>query len=281
MVAIGDSMQLRREDILDFPADTIKLILDMQKDGWRAQRSSKNHVMLLAPDGETRLGASRNPSSAKYLSEDLRRYNKAQGKEEVVPVKVKTVIQKHSCPRPGCPKAFATEEALNVHIDVEHEGMIKCPDCNKTFFRASALGRHRQAIHGYVSPNRAKRLEQEAKRKEKDEEIEHSEHMVGIAEVMGNSSRAGLPPYEGDLVETRTEGLLTRPHVDIKRVDPESVSIYIEPDPQDVEHISFIDDRDSWTLDLEDILDMDIRTLARVLGAAGLKLELRTWKGEG
>lgn len=34
-----------------------------------------------------------------------------------------------------------------------------CPDCDRTFTRAQALGAHRYQAHGYVSPTRAERAE--------------------------------------------------------------------------------------------------------------------------
>lgn len=53
---VGEALKVTRDDIQDFPGDTISIIMDLQKEGWRAQRSNRNHVMLLAPDGVTKHG---------------------------------------------------------------------------------------------------------------------------------------------------------------------------------------------------------------------------------
>src|SRR6187402_2748032 len=167
MVAVGDLIKVTRDDIQDFPGDTIKLVLEMQKDGWRAQRSNRNHIMLFGPDGETRLSASRNADSARYLAEDLRKYNKANGKEEKV-VKVRTVSQKFPCIKEDCNRTFNSAENLTLHVGLDHDGLIKCPDCNELAKDAKTLGRHRGIKHGYVSPRYAKRKAAEAKREKRD-----------------------------------------------------------------------------------------------------------------
>lgn len=163
MVSLGDQVQITRDDILDFSKGTIKLILELQKDkGWRAFRSSKNHVMLLAPDGVTRLGASRNNDATGYLQRAVRKYYEDKG--EVEEAEKVVAAEKFACPRPKCPKFFNTLDNLTIHINVDHEGKVKCPDCIETFEKPHVLGIHRAKAHGYVSPTRARRLELKAER---------------------------------------------------------------------------------------------------------------------
>lgn len=279
MATVGDVLKVSRDDIQDFPGDTIDLILEMQKEGWRAQRSNRNHVMLLAPDGETRFSASRNANSAKYLAEDRRRYNKAQGKEEVVPVKVKRVTQKFPCPRDDCNRFFNSEENLKLHVEVDHEKRIKCPDCVETFAKAAGVGLHRRARHGYVSPGYAARKAKEAKRKS-SEDADQDPNVIAFDEMvsdMDQSVYSGVfKDPEISVVATnlgyKSGDLLPNYHVGEDGV----VTTIIEPKP--LKEIDFLDERDSWTLNLDEVMDMDLRTIVKVLHAAGLKLELRSWK---
>lgn len=301
MAKVGDILKISRADIQDFPGDTINLIMQMQKDGWRAQRSNRNHVMLFGPDGTTRLSASRNADSAKYLGEDLRKYNKANGKEEREPVVVKRVTQKWPCPRPGCPKIFASESKLNAHIGVDHEKLLKCPDCDDTFKDPKTLGRHRGLKHGYVSPRYAARKAQEAKREAKkvlDEVVEtHTNDEpeffpepkleetrnfeTGVAEpwVIGkiNSTGGVISDSHGVYAYGKLNAGVLDSDISLVRKGPDIVggSIYAQPE---VEHVDFLDERDSWTADLEDIYEMTIRDFQTTLKAAGLKMEIRVWK---
>jgi uncharacterized C2H2 Zn-finger protein len=157
---IGDATFVRRADVLDFPARTVELILDLQRSGWRATRTNNNHVTLLAPDGVTRLSASRNSNSWKYVSEEVKRWRAqnpgAEPEPELVPA------QKWPCPR--CNKVFATDEHLSRHIHVDHEHMLDCPDCGRWFLDKRRLNLHRSKEHGYESPTKAARLAAKRKR---------------------------------------------------------------------------------------------------------------------
>lgn len=173
MVSIGENLQLKRGDLLTFPKETVDLILKMQKEGWRGQLNRQGHVKMLAPDMETYVMATSNPNSPTYLRSGYNQYVKKHGGEEVNAVLPKGA-QKWPCARPGCPKVYATEQQLNDHIAVDHEGLLLCPekDCHETFKLPNTLGRHRQVKHGYESPNKARRKKQEAARIKKAAESE-------------------------------------------------------------------------------------------------------------
>ncbi len=167
---VGDLLKVTRDDIQDFPGDTTQLIMDLQKEGWRAQRSNRNHVMLLAPDGVTKYSASRNANSAKYLREDIARYNR--GDKEVIehPEEEEAAVPAHEkfpCPHSDCIKFYASQEKLNVHIAVDHDGWVKCPDCDEVRATTRSLSHHRRSEHGYVSPRYKQRKAQEANREAK------------------------------------------------------------------------------------------------------------------
>jgi uncharacterized C2H2 Zn-finger protein len=165
---LGDTLKVTRNDIQDFPGDTINLIMDLQKEGWRAQRSNRNHVMLLAPDGVSRYSVSRNANSSRYLAEDVRRYNagesRVQMETEPMEDEVVTDTVKFTCPHTDCPRAYGTQEKLNVHIAVDHEGWLKCPDCDEVRQTKRLLSIHRAKKHGYESPRKAQRKNQEEAR---------------------------------------------------------------------------------------------------------------------
>jgi len=348
---LGDTLKVTRDEIIDFPKDTIELILDLQKEGWRAQRSNRNHVMLLAPDGVTRYSASRNVSSAKYLAEDIRRYKAGEERQEPEKEEAEEVAfhEKFPCPQVDCPRSFASQKKVNVHLAVDHEGQLKCPDCDETRENKRKLSIHRTHAHGYVSPRKAQRKAQEARRKaEMQAHMEGSSknHQGEIVETVDEALKSGFAGGADAAREAgKSAGRATQEYVDHVlddldqkmeeagvKFDPRvitqilnerlPVTAYSDTSPvdyivssdgsaldlttriplkataqevvdgivkdvlegklpngykEDNEPLDFIDERDSWTLDLEPILDMDIRTVARVLHAAGLKLEMRSW----
>lgn len=212
-MAIGDALTVTRDDIKDFPPATITMILDMQKQGWRAQRSNRNHVMLLAPDGMTRLSASRNAASSKYLGEELKRYNAK------IPTQVLLTdgpkAPRFPCPRSGCNKVFNSLENLSIHNNVDHEGLFKCPDC-MTFHKDSRrLNMHRARNHGYESPSKAKRLRQEAARKAKPTALALIEDRVDKLKAVAEEVIAEV---EAELSE--------------EIADDEDAFLVIEPEPR-------------------------------------------------
>ena len=237
MAEIGDSTSLRREDINDFPPQTIKLILQVQSKGWRAVRSNRNHVMLLAPDGESRFSASRNSNSWKFLKEDIARYERAHPTVQAVET---VATERWSCPRPECNKVYTSMDQLNAHIQADHEGLVKCPDCVHTAKNQRLLNLHRSKAHGYESPAKAGRLAAEAKRKRKTEQP---------APVV-------LPAPAP--------------------VEPEPVTI---EEPTMAEHnVDLIDERNSWTIDLSKVMGQEVAQLQAQLAIAGLNMEIRVWR---
>ncbi len=302
MVKLGDMLKVTRDDIQDFPGDTIDLILELQKEGWRAQRSNRNHVMLLAPDGVTRYSASRNASSAKYLAEDIARYKKGDTfgsvDEEGVMKRPEQPSKKFPCPQKDCQKFYASQEKLNVHIAVDHSGWLKCPDCDETRADLRRLNIHRTRTHGYVSPRKAQRKQQEANRAARKVEGE-----TPLTPEVVEELRGGPVDLEKSLGEAGKSTGREKPmdSISLENIIPDGSRISLKGVEVDLEkqtrivkrvidremahggytnksEIDFIDERDSWTLNLEPIMDMRIVDVARVLHAAGLNLEMRSWK---
>ena len=254
MAEIGDSTSLRREDINDFPPQTIKLILEQQSKGWRAVRSNRNHVMLLAPDGKSRYSASRNGNSWKFLKEDIARYERAHPTVQAV----KTVAtERWPCPRPECNKVYASMDQLNAHTQTDHEGLVKCPDCVYTAKNQRLLNLPRSRAHGYESPARAGRLAAAAKRKRKAK-IEEAVKL-GVEPQMAEAGFVlGLEPAR---------------QAEIVHRNRETKEVAVKDSN---EHI--IDERNSWPLDLDRIGASTIAGLREQMAVAGLSLEVRVWR---
>lgn len=316
MVAIGDLMKVTRTDIQDFPGDTIDLIIDLQKEGWRAQRSNRNHVMLFAPDGVTKYSASRNASSAKYLREDIARYkrgDKILTEDELKEIMDKEAVhdhdlkpygdegryrcticggntfteadlpasQKFPCPHAGCQKFYTSQVKLNVHIAVDHEGYLKCPDCDEVRINERLLSIHRSRSHGYESPRKAQRKAQEANRAAKKIKGETPLTPEVIEELRGG-------PVDLEKVHTIE---FTQHNVAPQALDPEEVAdqtraqlAVIRGSAQSTEvvrtedDLEFIDSRDSWVINHELLSRKRIRELEEMFGASGLLMEIRVWK---
>lgn len=170
MPSIGEMLELKRADLLSFPKETVDLILEMQKDGWRGHRNAQGHVKMLAPDGETYVMATQNPNSPKYVRSGYRQYKQKHKQEEVNSTLPKTT-QKWPCARHYCPKVYASEEQLNRHIAVDHENKLMCEytNCFEVRDTKQKLSLHMTSAHGYVSPRKAQRKKQEANRKKREE----------------------------------------------------------------------------------------------------------------
>lgn len=317
MVSIGDQLELKRSDLLNFPKDTVDLILEMQKDGWRGHRNSQGHVKMLAPDGKTHVMATSNKNSATYVRSGYNQYKKKHGEKKVNSSSQK-VVQKWPCARPGCPKVYASEQQLSDHIMVDHEKKLLCPDkdCHEVRDTKQKLTIHMTHAHGYVSPRKAQRKKQEANRaalakaKEqaaKDEEqFQREETTAAILEagkfLEGADESTGriidsipvehLVPQEGKTsLKDLARGHMLDEFPEFTATNEQPVFVqYSEGQIQTAEEI-YRHTRNQLnslgklprpqqpqevTLNLDDIMDMDIRTVARVLHAAGMKLTLRS-----
>ena len=321
MVSIADQLLLTRGDLLNFPKDTVDLILEMQKDGWRGHRNSQGHVKMLAPDGKTHVMATSNKNSATYVKSGYNQYKKKHGEKKVNSSSEK-VVQKWPCARPSCPKVYASEQQLSDHIMVDHEKKLLCPDkdCHEVRDTKQKLTIHMTHAHGYVSPRKAQRKKQEANRaalakaKEqaaKDEEqfqkgveitkggLVRNERGFGefqreaeesTGRIMDSIPEDHLVPQEGKTsLKNLVRGHMLDEFPEFTATNEQPVFVqYSEGQIQTAEEI-YRHTRNQLnslgklprpqqpqevTLNLDDIMDMDIRTVARVLHAAGMELTL-------
>lgn len=214
MPSISDQLLMSRGDLTNFPKETVDLILEMQKDGWRGHRNSQGHVKMLAPDGETYVMATQNPRSPHYVRSGYRQYKKKNG-EDVQKEKPKTT-QKWPCPRPQCPKVYGTEEQLSVHISVDHEKLLKCPDCPTVRPTQQKLNIHRTHAHGYESPRKAQRKKQEAARKAKEDVAVAREFLETVVEGIKEDARKDKEEFEEfkDDIEVKRINMADSPKFD-------------------------------------------------------------------
>lgn len=362
MPSIGDSLELTPKDLRNFNKKMTDDILQAQKDGWRGHVNRQGYVSMLAPDGKDTVVISANSNAINQLMLGINRYRRRMGETVTVEEKPKEKVpQKWPCARPGCPKVYASAEQLNVHIQVDHEKRFKCPECNETFKAPNVVGRHRQLKHGYVSPYKAKRKEQEANRAKKklneegkltEEQREAVKEYVGDHPIFGEKNpkeevdAVKLPSPEdiaavmaGGLDEesarailmgteesTGRDGVKFDPSIPFRNLPTEPVmdsmpaeyvtrrnseaslkrtqevvdgvvkdvlegklpngyplveedahgGVNLVKNPSVENNYRLAREPQSVTLDLEQIMDMDIRTVARVLSAAGMKLELKS-----
>lgn len=293
---VGEALKVTRDDIQDFPGDTISIIMDLQKEGWRAQRSNRNHIMLFAPDGSTNYSVSRNKNSAKYLREDIARYNRGDKHPSGMNLEMTdeevalSLTEKFPCPYVDCPKQFISQEKVNVHVAVDHEGYLKCPDCDEVRDNQRKLNIHRAKAHGYESPRKAQRKRQEASRearktldtieqnlKAETEGTHRTEKSVGrdlkyLTEHNPRDTDESIPIKK----DTIAADLLMSEEP--KRESLKGLSIYVGEESNEP---IVLDERESWVLSDSDIQDRRVGTLRQILKAAGLEMEIRVWKTNG
>ena len=243
---------LQRSELSAFKKDVQDALLELSAEGWVGRRGKGSHLYLRSADRETSgVVSPGNKNNVNYLRQ-LRNRAAAPVKEASMPTIGETV--KVPCPRPGCNRVYASLEQLNVHINVDHEGRLKCPDCNETFAKANVLGQHRGLKHGYVSPTYEARKRQERKR------------AAAIVE--------GLAPEIDEVIEA-LEITDTPQNVTLSAETPTLEDV---PTTQSVQPV-FTDERQSWAMDLH-VMEgsTTLSQLHSILQAAGLTYEIRVWR---
>ena len=148
-----EKRRITRSDIKTFDKAATSLILEMGEAGWTGHLTSDGmHVRMYSPDGAIHMTLSRTTYRKESMANgrlEFERWRDAQPKQEK-PVQT----EKWPCPRPDCNKTFVSLEKLSVHTNVDHEGLLKCPDCDYYHRKQSALNLHRANSHGYVSPTK-------------------------------------------------------------------------------------------------------------------------------
>lgn len=316
MPSVGELLQLTRKDMAGFPETSIKYVLELQKKDWKATRSNRSHIAVMSPDGMHRFGLSQKEGGLAYLKRDVRKYYAARGEEENEVVE-KKVTTKFPCPRPECNKVYASLEHLDTHIAIDHEKRVACaePGCRETFKSKQVMGRHRQVKHGYQSPRYKERKAQEARRAQKkaEEEIAESREETADTNAMIDylkadaEAAAGIKPVSIEKVmEFMEQGIKPSQVVETVGTDEfvffnmsdeeiaQKAKEFGIDDPTLIQSLTdrisegycakegneFYDKRESWTLDLQDLLryEYKVEDVVTMMAAAGLGLEIRVWK---
>ena len=200
---IGDRLALTRDDMRAWPGDTQDLIMQVQREGWSAYRTNNHHIKLLAPDGVTVLGVSTNKDSYRYTSEKVRKYKREHPTAAPAQPAKARPTQKWPCPRPGCNKVYDTLDHLDLHIAVDHENLVKCPDCSYTHRLDRIVKIHRSKVHGYESPSKAGRLAAERKRAAKKNVVQLAQTQVDELKAIAEEIIAEVVPITvEEVVET-------------------------------------------------------------------------------
>ena len=263
MPSIGEATSITRADLLRFPKPTADIILSLQKNGWRVSINKNTHARLRAPDGVTIVGATTNKNSHVYLQQQVLKYNAGEPIEE--PAKA-TTSEKVRCPRPDCGKWFSDLDHLNIHINVDHENMAKCPDCEYTHRLSRIVQIHRSKSHGYESPSKARRKELARLRTQvagdeaafENRTGEETQDELSQVQIMDTAEILGIEPVTRRIDETVT------------------MPAPVEFDPPTMP----LPGNDmSWeSIRLDDLGNMTIDALLYVYQAAGLDLRLQVRK---
>lgn len=179
-MAVEQYHEMTRVELRAFDSATQDLLIEMMGEGWTGRRSKGSHIQLQGPDLATRGAISpSNTSSVNYLRQ-LRNRGSVGSVKSAQP---KLAVDKVKCPRPGCYKVYASLEQLNVHINVDHEHKLKCPDCDYYGDSTRQVNLHRAKHHGYESPKKAQRLKAKAKRETRQADIAAIEEIAARIEA--------------------------------------------------------------------------------------------------
>ena len=277
MGRLSDVWQVERKDLSAFHRRTADLALDLQKQGWKVRHSQKNHLQFLAPDGVTTFATSNNEASYPIFLQKVESYWRAHPEHAPSTAKAKAKAPSRvQCPRPGCGKWFVDLDHLNVHINVDHEGLVRCPDCKYTHAQGRYVMLHRSQKHGYESPKKAQRKAAEARRKVKRQDHEAVE-AVGI-KVEHRYWQDNVVPSEPlmDTAEILANTTNREIHAALPRYDSESLGLKPVPAPEKpATTVRQISEKPWRDVPVEDILDMDVRALLYAYKAVGLQLRLQ------
>ncbi|URM86417.1 DNA binding protein [Microbacterium phage Gshelby23] len=258
-----EKRKLTRNDIKTFDGAATSLILEMGEAGWTGHMTSDGaHVRMYSPDGLLQFTVSRNTYRKQAMANDrlaFERWRDAQPKKK--PAQQNTKVQ---CPRPGCGKWYVDLDALNDHINVDHEGLFKCPDCHYAHKLKRAVALHRAQKHGYESPSKARRKELEAQRKQPQPETpEQAEPAWARAELLTQQIMDTAEILSIEPVTRRIDETVTMPAP-------------VEFDPP----IMPLPGNDmSWeSIHLDDLGNMTLDTLLYVYQAAGLEMRVQVRK---
>ena len=268
MPSIEEATSITRADLLRFPKPTADIILSLQKNGWRVSINKNTHARLLAPDGVTIVGATTNKNSHVYLQQQVLKYNAGEPIEE--PVKA-TTSEKVRCPRPDCGKWFSDLDHLNIHINVDHENMAKCPDCDYTHRLSRIVMIHRSKSHGYESPSKARRKELARLRTQvagdeaafENRTGEETQDELSQVQIMDEAAIISIEPHKLSYADELPAPVYTLSTTFIEATGHEPI---------------IKDEREWESIHLDDLGNMTIDTLLYVYQAAGLDLRLQVRK---
>ena len=204
---------LTRNELRAFDTPSQDIILEMMADGWEGRRSAGSHVQLRNDlvNGSVSPG---NKHNVNYLRQ-LRNRGTAGSvavsavPQPAAPAKAATSPEKFKCPRPGCNRVYASLRQLSVHINVDHENKLRCPDCDYYGGSLRQVNLHRSKEHGYESPKKAQRLKAVAERKARvvdDAATEASAEVVqpAVPTVEESPVEQAVPAETTDNVETQS-----------------------------------------------------------------------------
>lgn len=246
-MAIEQYHEMTRAELRAFDVAVQDLLIEMMGEGWTGRRSKGSHLQLQGPDLTTRGAISpSNRNNANYLRQLRSRGSVGSAK----PAQLKVVVEKVNCPRPGCNKVYASLEHLNVHINVDHEHKLKCPDCDFYGNDTRQVNLHRSRHHGYESPKKQQRLEAEAKRK--------------VQKLTGSPYAAGA-----EAIAAVSAGIQAKP-----AIDEELTALFEEPPVEQAVPAETIVVVEAQSLELAPIRDLTVAQLMAVAAAMGKTVEI-------
>ncbi|UVG34229.1 hypothetical protein SEA_HANNABELLA_23 [Microbacterium phage Hannabella] len=259
--------KLTRNDIKTFDGAATSLILEMGEAGWTGHLTSDGmHARMYSPDGLLQFTVSRNTYRKQAMANDrlaFERWRDAQPKKK--PAQQNTKVQ---CPRPGCGKWYVDLDALNDHINVDHEGLFKCPDCHYAHKLKRAVALHRAQKHGYESPSKARRKELARLRTQvagdeaafENRAGEETRDELSQVQILDTAEILGIEP-----VTRRIDETVTMPAP--VEFDPPTMPL----PGNDI----------SWeSIHLDDLGNMTLDTLLYVYQAAGLEMRVQVRRAE-
>ena len=260
-----EKRRIKRYDIKTFDKAATSLILEMGEAGWTGHLTSDGmHVRMYSPDGALQYTVSRTTYRKESMANgrlDFERWRDAQPKQEK-PVKT----ERWPCPRPDCNKTFVSLEKLSVHTNVDHEGLLKCPDCDYYHRKRSALNLHRANNHGYVSPTKHLRDARKLKPAQRAL-VDFDENRAAAFSVQIMD--------EAEILAIAAPAPMTAEALELKPVPP----VFTPSDTfiEAMGHKPII--RDEWdAVHLDDITGMTLHQLLYVYASAGLELRLQVRK---
>ena len=167
-----------------------KVIKDLLKQGWVAKNSSKNHIIMRAPDGQTTT-AIQHDNSAPRVRNNVESPIKAWREKNAVHA-VQNEAGEWRCKL--CDELMKSRMSLMGHLTTRHSQPRICPVCEKSLPTPSSFAQHLKSHKAILNPEPEPVLEPEPQAEPEPQETQpEAEERSDVVEIHVPTRELAIP----------------------------------------------------------------------------------------